>query len=137
VLQRRLGRDECAADIEVDHLVQFFQRGLFELLGDRGAGIVHQHVEAPEGGDGFFDRGLDRSGVGGIRSNRDRLATGGFDGPDHRRRGVRAFGVSDGHLGAVGGQALGDRSTNAARAAGDERHFAFEFLGHGEFSFQG
>jgi hypothetical protein len=38
VFQRRLGRDEGAADIDVDHLVQFFQRGLLEFVRDRRAG---------------------------------------------------------------------------------------------------
>ena len=65
-----------AAQVEVDHLVHLFQRRLLERLGDGRAGVVHQHVEPAEGGDGLFDRGGDGLGVGGVRLDRDRFAAG-------------------------------------------------------------
>jgi len=55
VLQSRLGRDVHATDVDVDHAIHLFQRGLRERFGNGRAGIVHQHVESAEGGDCLFD----------------------------------------------------------------------------------
>ncbi len=80
MLQRRLRREERAADVDVDDAVQFLQRRVPEFFRNGGAGVVHKYVEAAKGGDGFFDRGLDGGGVGGVRLDRDCLAAGAFDG---------------------------------------------------------
>ncbi len=44
-----LGRDEDAADIDIDNPIQPFQRGLLKLLRNGCARIVHQHVQPAEG----------------------------------------------------------------------------------------
>ena len=79
VLQRRLRRDEYAADVDVDHAIHLFQRGLLERFRNGRAGIVHQHIQSAEGRDGLFDRGFNGVGIGGVRLNRDRLSAGAFN----------------------------------------------------------
>jgi len=70
----RLGGEQQAQDIDVEHLVEL---GLGEVADGRefiDPGIVDQDVEAAEGGDGRLDDGL---GVGGFRDvalDRDGLA---------------------------------------------------------------
>ena len=49
---------------------------------------------------------------------------------DDRRRRVRSLRVGDGDCRAVGGQPLGDRRANPARAAGHQRNFAFKRFRH-------
>src|SRR6266850_2703963 len=128
VLQRRLRRDEYAADVDVDHAVHLFQRGLLELLRNGRAGIVHQYIQSAEGRDGLFDRGLNGVGVGSLRLNRDRPSAGAFNRFDNRRGGVRPFGVGNGNARSVRGQALGNRSTDATRPSSDHHDLARQLL---------
>ena len=79
VFQRRLRRDKYAADVDSNHAVHLFRRGLLDTLRNGRVGIVHQHIQSPESRDGVFDRGLDGVGVGGIRLNCDRLSAGAFN----------------------------------------------------------
>jgi len=55
-----------------------------------------------------------------VRLDRERLSASAFNLFDKGRRRVSAFGVSNGDAGPVPGQALGERSTDATRTAGDE-----------------
>ncbi len=71
MLQRRLRRDEDAADVDGDQAIHLFQRRLLERLRHGRAGVVHQHIQTTKARDGLLDRPLDRFGVGGIRLNRD------------------------------------------------------------------
>jgi NAD(P)-dependent dehydrogenase (short-subunit alcohol dehydrogenase family) len=45
VLQRRLRRNEYAADVDVEHAIHLFQGGLHEWFGDGRAGIVHEDIQ--------------------------------------------------------------------------------------------
>ncbi len=128
LLERGLRGDEDTPDIEIDHLIQFLQRGLLELLGDRGPRIVNEHIELAERTDRFLDRGLYCPGIGGIRLDRDCLAARALDRLDDGGRGIRAPAVGDRHPGAVSGEPLGDGRTDSTRSAGDECSLAFEFL---------
>ena len=74
MLQRRLRRGQYAADIDIDHAIHLFQRGLFEGFRNRRAGIVHKHIKLAEGRDGLFDRSLYSFGVGGVCLDRDSLS---------------------------------------------------------------
>jgi hypothetical protein len=74
VLQRGLCRDEHATDVDVNHAIHLLQRGLFERLGNGGAGIVHQHIKPAEGRNGLLDRSLHSFSVGGVCLNRDSLS---------------------------------------------------------------
>ena len=114
MLQRRLRRDERAADVDVDHAVQLLEGGLLELLGNGGTGVVHEHVQSAEGCHGLFDRGLHGVGIGGIRLDGDRPSASAFDLLHDPRGRVPTLGVSDGHTGPVGGETFGDRRANAA-----------------------
>ena len=119
----RLGRDEHAAQIDDGHTIHLFQRGVFERLGNGGAGIVHQHIKGAERCDGLFDRGGDGFRIGCIRLDRGRLTTGAFDVAHHLRRRLSTLRVGDGHLGAIGRQPPGDRRSDTARSAGDQSGF--------------
>src|SRR5438552_18658725 len=44
VLQRRVGRDEHAADVDVDYAIHLFQRCLLKRFRNGSAGIVYQDV---------------------------------------------------------------------------------------------
>ena len=79
MLQRRLRRDEYAADVDVDHAIHLLQRRLLERFRNGRAGIVHKHIKSAEGRDGLFDRAFDCFDVGGVRLNRDRLSAIAFN----------------------------------------------------------
>jgi hypothetical protein len=103
MLECRLRRDKDAAEVDVDHQVHLFERGFLERLGNSSAGVVDQHVQLAEGGDGLCDGGLDGGGIGGIGLNCDRLLASDFDCLYDRGCGVGALGVGDGYFGAVSG----------------------------------
>ena len=81
VLQRRLGGDEYAADVDVDHAIHLLQRGLLERFRNCRAGIVHQHIQSAEGCYSLFDRSFDGFGISGVRLNCDRLSSGSVQSP--------------------------------------------------------
>ena len=125
-----LGRDEGAANVDVDHPVQFLQRGLVEQFGNGGAGIVHEiNIEPAEGRDGLFDRCPAGVGIGGVGLDGDRRAAGALDILDDRRGRLGAFFVRAVmyHVGSVRGQPLRDRGADAARPAGHECDLAVQF----------
>src|SRR5207247_5120216 len=70
MLQSCLRRDQCSADIDVNHPVQFLQRGFLESLWNGRAGIINKHIKSAEGPDYLFDRGFDGTGISGVRLNR-------------------------------------------------------------------
>ena len=124
---RRLRGDEDAADVDRKDAIEVRQSRLLDRRRNDRAGVVHQHVEPPEGRDRLFDGVPDCIRVGGVRLDRDRLPAPAFDLFDDGRRCVRAFGVGDGDAGAVRGQALGDRSTDATRTASHDRDLACQW----------
>jgi hypothetical protein len=130
VLQRRLRRDEYAADVDVDHAIHLFQSRFLERFWNGRAGIVHQNIQLAEGGDDLFDRGLDGVRIGGIRLDCDRLSALAFNLLNHRRGCIGSFRVGDGYIRPVRGQAFGDGGTNAAGAARNKCNFSFQFPVH-------
>src|SRR3984893_18128600 len=130
VLERRLRRDEYAADVDVNQAVQLLQRGLLEPLGNSRAGIVHKDVEPAECRHSLFDRGFDSVSISGFRLNCDRLLASAFNLLDDRRGRIGTFRVRDGHVRSVRSQTLGDCSTNAARATRNECNLSFQVLRH-------
>src|SRR5437867_4334256 len=130
VLQRRLRRDEYAADVDVDHAIHLLERGLLERFRNGCAGIVHKDVEPAECRHCLFDRGFDGAGISGVRLNCDRLSASAFNLIDDRRGRIGTFRVCDGHVRSVRSQTLGDCSTNAARATRNECNLSFQFLRH-------
>ncbi len=106
-----------AREVEVNHVVHLFHRGVLEPFRNCGAGVVHQDVEPAEGCHRLFDGVFDCVVVLGVGLNRDGLSASLFDRADDRRGSVRAFGVGDGDLRSVGGEALRNRGTDATRCS--------------------
>jgi hypothetical protein len=127
MLQRRLRRDEHAADVDVEHAIHLFQRCLLKRFRNGRAGIVHQDIESAERGHGFLDSALNSFGIGGIGLNGDRLSAVAFNLLNDRRGRISAFRVGDGDVRSVCSQTFGDGGANTARAAGDECNFPFQF----------
>ena len=75
MLERGLRGEEHAAHVDVQHAVEFLDGRLLERLRDRRPGVIDQDVESAESRDRFFDGGLDRLGIGGVRLERDGFAT--------------------------------------------------------------
>src|SRR6202790_5626520 len=130
VLQRRLRRNECAADIDANQAVQLLQRGLLEPFRNGCSGIVHKDVEPAECRHRLFDRSFDGVGISGVRLNCDRLLASAFNLLDDRSSRVCTFRVGDGYVRPVRGQTLSDCGTNAPGAAGNERNLSFQFFWH-------
>ena len=127
VLERRLRRDEDAADVDRKDAIEVSESRLLDLHRNDRAGVVHQYVEPAKGRDRPFDGVADGIGVGSVCLDRERLSASAFNLFDNGRRRVSAFGEGDGDAGAVLGQALGDRGADAARTARDERDLACQW----------
>ena len=91
MLQRRLCRDEYAADVDVEHAIHLFQRGLLKRFRNGRAGVVYEDVKFAEGRNGLFDGGLDGLGIGGVGLNRDRLSAVAFNLLNDRRGRIGTF----------------------------------------------
>ena len=74
VLQGRLGRDEDAADVDVDDAVESPRSWSPRTDWNGGAGVVDEDVEPAERGDGLLDRVLRGLGVGGVGLDGHRFA---------------------------------------------------------------
>ena len=123
VFESRLGRDHQATEVEVDHLIHLFERGLLERLGDGGACVVHEDIEPAEGGDGLFDGGVDGFGVGCVCLDGECFSAIAFDCFDHCGSCIDVLRVGDGHACSIGGQTLRDRRADSPGTAGNKCHF--------------
>ena len=130
VLQRRLRRDQYAADVDVEHAIDFFQRCLLKCFRNGRAGVVYKDIESAESRHCLFDGGLARLGISGVRLNRDRLSAVAFNLLNNRRGRIGAFRVGDGYLRPICGQAFSDGGANAARSARNQCNFSFQFSVH-------
>ncbi len=124
--QRRVARVEHAGEIRVDHVGPLLERHRRDVCEHTDAGVVDHEIEAAESRDRRVDRASDVLVPSDIRLHRlDRAGTGRFD-RRPRRRQMRGAAAGDGHLHAVGDERARDRKADAARSAGDERHFPAE-----------
>ncbi len=128
MLQRRLRRNEYAADVDVDHAIHLLQGRLLKRFRNGRAGIVHQDIQLAEGRGGLFDRGLDGVRVGGIRLNCNCLSAATFNLLHDRSGRISALGVSKRHACPFGCQPPGNRRANPARTTCDDRDLACQFL---------
>ena len=111
--------------VGVDHVVPIGLGVLEQRLRDNDTGIVDQDRQRPKLGLGRGNRGGDTVGPGHIAGDRQALSArrldlaGGLGEAIDPPRGER-------HLGAGGGEQLGEVATDPARSAGHERHLARE-----------
>ena len=82
VLESDVRGDDEPAQVNIDHLVELFERPLLKGLGDGDAGVVDQDVQTAEGGDGLFNGCCYGLCARGVRLHRQRLAAGGLNGLD-------------------------------------------------------
>ena len=95
------------------------------VAGD--AGVVDQHVEAPEALASVVDERVDRLGVGDVEPTRGaRPPAAVISSAAPRRLTTRG----EHHGRASAGERQGDRPADAARRAGDEGHLAGEIEPH-------
>ena len=118
------GRHEVALEVDVDDDVPLLLGHRHEHAVAEDAGVVDEHVEAPEGVDRGADQRLAAVPVGDVVVRRDGLAAGGAD------LGGRLLGdvaeVVDDDLGALGGEQQGVLAPEPAAGAGDDRDPAVE-----------
>ena len=123
---------EGGAGVDRPHEVEALQRRLEGAGQADGAGVVDQHVDAAEGGDGLLDGALDLRLVADVGGDRQGAAARALDllgrGVDGARElRVRLGGLGGDHdVGAVRRGPEADRQADAAARAGDEQGLAFE-----------
>jgi hypothetical protein len=126
----RLARAEKRrGDVDGERLVPVVERDVLGVLVGGDAGVVHQHVEPPEGLDRPLEQRDDRVFFGEIGRQRQRFAAFGFDAC---RNLVQQLGAARHQHGlrALGSEQLGDAAADAVAGAGDDRDLALELFGH-------
>ena len=134
--RRLLADEERCAQVGTDQLLPVRSLDLADRDREKGRGVVHQDVEAPEG----VERGADQ------RARRDRreelrLHLGRALRPQRIELGFElccigiGIAVVDQHRGARRMQPPGDGRAEPARAAGDQDCFSGERLAHKCFRF--
>ena len=88
---------------------------------DGDAGVVDEHVEPPVIGGDLLDRRVDRGGVGDVEARQRARPAGVRDLLQRLDGGRLVRRVVDDHEEPVGAERDGDRPTDAARSARDER----------------
>src|SRR6266542_61025 len=74
-----LCRDEQAAHIDGNQLIEIFQRELLNRRDDSDARVVYENVNAAKGSDGFRDGQTDSLRVGGVRFDHQRFSARRFN----------------------------------------------------------
>jgi hypothetical protein len=128
VLDGVAGRCERAAQVHLDHGVPFLDRHVDEHAVAQDAGIVHQHVDRPEGVDRRLDEAPRPVVVRDVVAVGDGLAPHGADLVDHfagrPRRGAApvhlAAEVVDHDLGALAGVEQGVLTADATARSSDD-----------------
>jgi hypothetical protein len=115
-----LARQNRGANVDVQEGVDVCERHVLDLGEADDPSVVDEDVQAAERLDGLADGRPDRVRVGAVGLDGDAAAAPLLDGADHPRGGVRRLLVGDGHVGALGGQGLGDCGADAAACTGDE-----------------
>ena len=123
VRQRRLGQQECAADVDVHHQVELLGGQFLGRIGRDGAGVVDHDVDAAEVLDRRIHRTLHVLFLAHVADHRDALAARGLHFGHSGVHGAGQLGVRFGGLGeqddvcALLGGAQRDRQPDAAAAA--------------------
>ena len=113
VLQRRLGGDKCAADIEVEHAIKLLERSLLKGFRNGRAGIVYQYVKPAKGRHCLCNGSPDGFGIHRIRLDGNGFPAIAFDGVYNRRSRTGVFRVGYRHTCSIRGQALCDGGADA------------------------
>jgi hypothetical protein len=105
---------QYAANIDVEHAIHLFQRGLLERFRNGRAGIIYKDIQLAESCHGLFDRGYDGIDINGIRPDCDRLLAGAFNCFDHVGSRLGVLRIRNGDVCSVCGQTHSDCSADAA-----------------------
>jgi len=127
VLEGFLGHQDQAEHVQVEVEMEVCFIDAAEQGTAIEAGIVHQDIERPEGGDGPGDEALDVGLFGDIGLDGHGFPSGSGDRGDHLVGIGLAGGIIDDDRGALGGEGLGDGGTDPLRGAGDKGGFSAEF----------
>src|ERR1035437_10022291 len=116
-----LGAEECAGEVDCDHLHPLFVEEVLQRYGGGvGARVVEENIEAPEGLLGFGEQRPDGIRIGDVGGDREHLAAG-----HNGRRGgpLEWFGAPAGknHRISRGLKRQGDGASYTAAGAGYER----------------
>ncbi len=114
VFEGGLRGDKDAADVQIDHVLQLFQGGFLERLGDGGAGVVDKNIEPAQHGGSLLNGGDHGLGAGAVRLDGDGFPAELLNMFDNSSRRLGALGVGDGDVGAFGRQTPGDGGADAA-----------------------
>jgi hypothetical protein len=115
---------ECAVQVDCEHLLPLTERKLVDRLHYLDAGIADEDINTAEARGGSGDAGFDRRLVAHVHGDAQRDATCSADLIRGRLR-RRQLQISDYHLCAFESEAFGDLLADAARGAGDDGNFAF------------
>jgi hypothetical protein len=125
VLQGGLGGEECAVDVDRQHLLPVSKGIVLDWIDDLDAGVGHQDVDPPEGPRHAVGRAVHRIFTGDVHGHSDGLATRALDAGGHLLRGVQIH-VGDGHRNTLAGQQLGDALADSAGRSGHDRRFTLQ-----------
>jgi hypothetical protein len=114
--------DERRVSIRPERMLEVLVGLMDQVAAHTGWGIVDEHVDAPEG---FFSEGeelRDGAGLGDIALTENSAMTCALDLVYDRGARIGSGATVHHHLHAISGQPAGDRTADALRAAGDDRH---------------
>ena len=122
-LAHSLGQEEAGVDVQVHHFHPAFRRIVFRRGAPGGAGVVHQNVDVTELLHHLIDHLRNTFKVAQIGGDSDDFHTLTFQVFLCRIQ-LMLLARADGDFRAQLAQCLGHLKPQAARAAGDESHFA-------------
>ena len=126
VRQARARGEECAVEVDRQHLLPVGEREILQRVHDLDAGIADKDVDAAECGDRRRHARVDRFLAGDVHRDPDGLPAGGTDVGGDNVRGVEVE-IGDRDARALAGERHRDGLAEAARGPGDDRGFALQF----------
>lgn len=118
--------EDRALHVPIEGVVKLFFRDGAERRHRSAAGIHEEHVDPAKALLHFGEKTIEVGQAGGIGANADHSL------PDPAGRLIELFlaAPGDDHLGAVGGETLRGRKSDAGRTAGHDNDLVFQLLAH-------
>ena len=126
VRQTSLGGEECAVEMDREHLLPLGIAEFLQRMHDLDAGVRDQNIDAAERRDRRCDAIVDRLLIGDVHRHTDRLAARRAN-LSGTRIGGHFVEVGDRHLRAFARERHRDFPADAACRTGDDCAFVFEF----------